>query len=287
MPTWSSVRGAYARGGLRGVVTATRRRVARRLGRRPGGGRRSSATTTSPDGSRGRVTAETVDRSGALAFFEARRAVYEGLADAVAPFLPRDGVLLDVGANIGFFTQVLTERTGFRGRAHLFEPVPNLADLCVETAARLPCAVTVHRVGLGDADARVTIFVSSDGNLGWNTMVEQKARGKQMAPVEVEVARFDDLGLADVPDLVKIDVEGAEHRVLTGMLPALRRWSPRPVILCEVGWGSGHPEWEQELAAFAALAALGYETCHVDGVPLDVRDLRRTTDVLFVPRRGA
>lgn len=234
-----------------------------------------------------RVTAETVDRSGALAFFEARRAGYETLADAVAPFLPRDGVLLDVGANIGFFTQVLTERTGFRGRAHLFEPVPNLADLCVETAAGLPCAATVHRFGLGDADTRLTIFVSSDGNLGWNTMVEQKARGKQMAPVEVEVVRFEGLGLADVPDLVKIDVEGAEHRVLTGMLPALRRWSPRPVILCEVGWGSGHPEWAQELAAFDALVALGYETRLVDGVPVDVRDLRRTTDVLFVPSRGA
>lgn len=205
----------------------------------------------------------------------------------MAPFLPRDGVLLDVGANIGFFTQVLTERTGFRGRAHLFEPVPNLADLCIETAARLPCASTVHRVGLGDADARLTIFVSSDGNLGWNTMVEQKARGKQMAPVEVEVVRFDGLGLADVPDLVKIDIEGAEHRVLTGMLPALRRWSPRPAILCEVGWGNGHPEWAQELAAFDALVALGYETRLVDGAPVDVRDLRRTTDVLFVPSRSA
>ena len=31
-------------------------------------------------------------------------------------------------------------------------------------------------VGLGDADTRLTIFVSSDGNLGWNTMVAPSTR---------------------------------------------------------------------------------------------------------------
>ena len=159
----------------------------------------------------------------------------------MAPYLPTDGVLFDVGANVGFFTKVVVERTGFAGRAHLFEPVPNLARLCAETVAELPCDATIHHLGLSDADTNLEIFVSSDGNLGWNTIVEKKARGKGMVPVEIEVARFDGLAITDVPDLVKIDVEGAEYRVLGGMLPSFALWSPRPVILCEIGWGAGHP----------------------------------------------
>lgn len=106
-----------------------------------------------------------------------------------------------------------------------------------------------------------------------------------MVPVDIAVARFDGLAITDVPDLVKIDVEGAEYRVLDGMLPSIALWSPLPVILCEIGWGSGHPEWPRELAAFDALRALGYETTLVNGDAVDVRDLRSTTDVLFIPGR--
>ena len=126
------------------------------------------------------MTAATVDLGRANEFFENRRTGYETLADSVAPYLPTDGVLFDVGANVGFFTKVLVERTGFSGRAHLFEPVPNLARLCDETAAELACDATVHHLGLSDTDTHLEIFVSSDGNLGWNTIVEAKARGKGM-----------------------------------------------------------------------------------------------------------
>ena len=45
----------------------------------------------------------------------------------------------------------------------------------------------------------------------------------------------------------------------------------------------GTLQWPQELAAFDALMALGYASTLVHGGPIDVRDLRRTTDVLFIP----
>ncbi|MGO4662225.1 hypothetical protein AB4Z14_10175 [Terrabacter sp. 2TAF16] len=71
--------------------------------------------------------------------------------------------------------------------------------------------------------------------------------------------------------------------MLAGMLPSIALWSPLPVILCEVGWGARHPEWPQELAALDALKALGHGTTLVNGDEVDVRDLRSTTDVLFIP----
>lgn len=220
----------------------------------------------------------------ATEWFEGRRASYEKLVDAIAEYVPTAGTVLDVGANIGYFTKTLVERTGFVGTVHLFEPVPNLADLCEQAVARLPCTATVHRIGLSDENTRLEIFVSSDGNLGWNTIVAEKAHGKGMVPVEIKVARFDGLGLAERPDLIKIDVEGAEYRVLSGMLPALAAWSPRPVILCEIGWGADHPAWAQELEILDQLVALGYRPVDVGGAEVELRALRSTTDVVFLPR---
>ena len=177
---------------------------------------------------------------------------------------------------------MLAERTGFRGTVHLFEPVPNLATLCKQTLADVPYTAHVHEFGLSDADASIDIFVAADGNLGWNTMVADKATADMVAS-QIQVKAFNGAGITDIPSFIKIDVEGAEHRVFAGMIEALASWTKRPVILCAIGWGVNHPQWEEELAAFGDLAALGYRTVTLEGEPVDVTTLQKTSDVLFLP----
>ena len=287
MPTLSGVREAYSRGGLRAVLSGAARWSRRGLSQALPDGRPTRPPGASGEQHPAKLSALTVRHEDALGWFEHRRKTYERLVDAVGEYVPADGVVFDVGANIGFFTQVLVERTGFRGRVHLFEPVPNLADLCEQSASSLTCTATVHRLGLSDETGTVTIFIGSDGNLGWNTLVAERASQRAMTPVDITVSRFDELGIADRPDFVKIDVEGAEYRVLEGMLPAIGAWTTRPVILCEIGWGTSHPAWDAELAAFDRLVALGYTATHVDGRPVDLRALDRTTDIIFVPAAKA
>lgn len=226
--------------------------------------------------------ATSVSYADALAWFERRRPNYERLIGAVAPYVDPDGLVLDVGANIGYFSQTLCEQARFRGTVHLFEPLPHLAELCRVTAERLPCTAVVHEVGLSDAAADVELYVAAQGNLGWNTMVKGRTSA-DMVPVTVAVDTFDGVGVEGTPCLVKIDVEGAEWRVFGGMLAALERWSPRPAILCEIGWGTQHPDWDAELAAFDRLAGLGYTAHDLAGAPVDVTTISHTTDVLFLP----
>jgi FkbM family methyltransferase len=229
-----------------------------------------------------RPNATTVDHDVALAWFESRRPTYERLAQSVEPFIDQDGVILDVGGNIGFFTKVVTESTGFTGTVHVFEPVPNLAELCARTLAEVPYTAIIHNFGLGEEASTFDLYVGGDGNLGWNTLIAAKANAS-MKVLRIDVRPLSDVPLDKPPCFVKIDVEGAEYLVLRGMLSSLKAWTPRPTILCEIGWGATHPSWAEELAVFDELAALGYTACDLDQQPIDVRALTKTTDVLFVP----
>lgn len=253
-----------------------KRAVRRAKARRRGTARRAASI------SRPQLHAATVAHVDAMAFFEKRRPTYERLARAVSPYVDPHGTVLDIGANVGYFSLILSEITEFRGTAHLYEPIPHLAGLCAHTLANAPFDPVVHVYGLSDRDGKASIFLAADGNLGWNTLVAEKANG--MSELQIELRRFDGSRLPSPPCFVKIDVEGAEHLVLAGLLPAIRVWGPdRPVILCEVGWGQAHPAWAAELEVFDRLLALGYEARSLDGEPVDLGSLRRTTDVLFVP----
>ena len=189
-------------------------------------------------------------------FFEAGHANYEKLADAIDPYLDPEGVLYDIGANIGYFSLVVGQRTDFRGQAHLFEPIPHLARFIFWTLADAEFSLAVHQYGLSDTDGQVDIFIDTNGNFGWNTLIGERAQ--RMTPQRIKVRRFDGIGLTAAPSVIKIDVEGAEYLVLRGLLPVLRSWDTRPPILCEIGWGGhGHPAWQEELAVFDELKQLG------------------------------
>jgi FkbM family methyltransferase len=293
---------AFRRGGPQEVLWVARKRLATRIEPAPRAKPKKSVVKVAPaphahltakarptvpptSAAPERLTAGQVSHAQALDWFAPRRKTYERLVGAVAPFVDPDGLVLDVGANIGYFTKVFGETLGFRGTVHLFEPIPHLAELCRTTLGEVPYTAVVHEFGLSDADAQIEIFQAADGNLGWNTIVASKASAG-MQPLAIQVRAFDSCAIEGTPSFIKIDVEGAEYSVLAGMLEALESWSPRPTILCEVGWGSGHPAWAKELEIFDQLARLGYGTQNLDGQPIDVRSLTRTTDVLFVQQQG-
>ncbi len=228
-------------------------------------------------------SATNIGHAEAMKWFEARRASYEKLVASISPHVGADDTIFDVGANIGYFTQTLRRLACFEGRAHLFEPLPHLQSLCRQTFEGDGSDTHIHDFGLSDSDGAAELFVAADGNLGWNTIVAEKASAG-MQPVTIQLRAFETCGVEDQPSFIKIDVEGAEYRVLRGMIRALRRWTPKPVILCEVGWGKdAHPAWAEELAMFGQLERLGYGVTDLAGQPMDVATIARTTDVLFVP----
>ena len=228
-------------------------------------------------------SALTVTHKEAMKWFEHRREGNDRLITAVCPHISNNAVILDIGANIGYFTLLLTERLNFKGSAYLFEPVPHLSELCKTTFRDVPFRVTVFDFGLSDRDTVEDIFIAGDGNLGWNTLVSQMSNS-DMKKIRIQLKTFDTCGIDVMPSFIKVDVEGAEYKVLRGMLGSLRKWHPLPLVLCEVGWGQSHPAWEKEMSTFTEMERIGYTICDLDGLPIDVKNLQGTTDVLFIPQ---
>ncbi len=228
----------------------------------------------------GRLDPQRVEYKKAWRYMELRREEYLPLVDCVASRLNASDTLVDVGANIGYFSLLLMERIRFQGEAHLFEPLPHLADLCMRTFSGGPYHVQIHNVGLGDVKGEVTLYTSTDGNIGWNTMLPEWA--SRMRPVRVPIIPFDELGISEV-QFIKVDVEGFEYNVLRGMLDTLRRASHLPSILCEVAPPQSHPHGAETAEIFTRLQELGYQTFDCQGNKIQIQTLTATTDVLLLP----
>ncbi len=157
-----------------------------------------------------KYSATTVTHKEAMEWFEIWKNEYDRLISAVYPYVSSDSIIFDIGANIGYFTFLLTERLSFKGSAYLFEPVAHLADLCRTTFRDAPFDVTVFDFGLSDRDTEEDIFIAGNGNLGWNTFVSQLAT-PDMTKARVRLKPFDTSGIDVTPHLIKIDVEGAKY----------------------------------------------------------------------------
>jgi FkbM family methyltransferase len=148
---------------------------------------------------------------------------------------------IDVGANWGYFTLVCAHLVGPRGGVVALEPHPRLAPTLRDNV-RSNDLLQVRVLELGAAAATgvasFTDYPGEGSNRGLSRMTEGAERGDFSG---VTVA-LDDLldqivkaqtGLhrPGVVDLVKIDVEGAEHEVLDGMGRGLAAGRYRYVLL--------------------------------------------------------
>lgn len=142
-----------------------------------------------------------------------------------------DGVFLDVGANVGYFSLLLANAAP-ELRVISLEPNPPIAALLAESIGRnhLDARISLHRVAAADT-AGTLQFGVDPVNTGHSRLANEHHVGS--FSVETIVlddwlpSRLDGRRLA----LVKIDVEGAECRVLRGMSALLAEH--RPALLVE------------------------------------------------------
>lgn len=160
-------------------------------------------------------------------FFAGR---YEpALIDWLKQTLGPSDVFWDVGANIGSVTIVAARQCR---RVVAFEPDPrSLESLMQNIRVNNLANVEVVNVALGSQSGTATLHQSSSLNTGMTSLLP--GRGQAAGIAEVAVTRADDLIRArpDLsPTVMKIDVEGAEHLVLSGAQALLRQGGLRAIV---------------------------------------------------------
>jgi FkbM family methyltransferase len=208
----------------------------------------------------------------------------------VASVLQPGMTALDVGANVGWFTLTMASRVGPQGAVVAFEPSPRERVRLEEEVDRnrLPW-VKIRSEALYDTSATLQLHVADLAHCGHNTLGGFIYQGvEEVQSVAIVAARLDELwpSLALTRlDLVKIDVEGSELRVLKGATATLRRY--HPTILMEVQPASLHQLGDDVAALQAFLADLGYSVYSFDsgtGLPSVDRSLPLTANVVALSR---
>jgi FkbM family methyltransferase len=154
--------------------------------------------------------------------------------EALVRHLGPGDVLLDVGANLGFFSLLGSRLVGSRGHVYALEPVPENA-LAIRRHAELNHAGNVSVMELAAARCPGTGRLQLVDDRSWSKLEGYGDHPGTERVMEVELVSIDQLieaGTLPAPSLVKIDVEGAELDVLHGMKATLER--ARPAVICEV-----------------------------------------------------
>lgn len=133
------------------------------------------------------------------------------VSEALWLLLKPGDVVCDVGANMGYFSTVLSQKVGHAGVVHAFEPNPEIIpQLLKNTSERKN--IIIHKVGLSDSEGLMSLYAprSYDGNKGLASLHD--TTGEKIA--NVELITLDELGLN--PAVVKLDIEGHELQALKG-----------------------------------------------------------------------
>ena len=182
--------------------------------------------------------------------------------ESVGPFLQlarRAELVLDVGANTGLYS-LLAAAANPESLVIAFEPVPRLR-------ARLQANILANRwqgrilpqaEGVADAPGEARFHVPDEQLPTTGSLHPDGFRGAAGEHIDVTLTTVDAVAGASRVDLMKIDVEGFEHKVLGGMPTVLARDQPAILLECNPDGPAA------ELTAI--LKAAGYGLYHLRDV---------------------
>ena len=182
--------------------------------------------------------------------------------DLMARLVQPGMVVWDVGANAGFYTLAFARLVGSTGCVYAFEPfAENANNLLRHVKLNKFSKVTVVQAALGSRDGLVGFRVTASNSMGYTTQEENSYLVPALS-VDGFLAQYPDAS----PDLIKVDIEGAETDLLLGATKYLQESSPDIVLALH---GQTQSNQCTEL-----LISLGYSLYYLDGSPVAATPLR-------------
>ncbi len=151
----------------------------------------------------------------------------QGFLVKTKEYIPaKNAIIIDIGANIGNHTLYWANEVNAK-KIYAFEPVPTTFKILKKNIKinNLENIVNIYQAGLSDEDSKGEIKTYDPTNIG-GTRLQINNEGN------ISLITLDSLKLSEKRiDLIKIDVEGMDYKVLTGAVKTIRKY--KPVIMIE------------------------------------------------------
>ncbi|MBM3437046.1 MAG: FkbM family methyltransferase, partial [Bacteroidetes bacterium] len=141
--------------------------------------------------------------------------------DFVKKEVKKGDTVLDIGANIGYYTLIFAKLVGEKGRVFAFEPDPeNFALLKKNVEVNSYHNIILINKAVSNKNGKTRLYLSEESK-GDHRLYDCED-GRNF--VEVETVRMDDFlkEKANKIDFIKMDIQGAEGAALQGMQQILK-----------------------------------------------------------------
>jgi len=194
------------------------------------------------------------------------KAIYAPAREARIATLVKEGdTVIDVGANIGYFTLFLRSLVGASGKVYAFEPDPRNFNLLKKTVEHNGWTnVVAEQMAVANRNGKLTLYQGREwtGNsLTPNNFVER---------TEVRVTTLDNyLPNIENVSLIKMDTDGSEPLAIDGSKGIISR-SPTITVIAEYEPGNVkrymRKPYEKYVRVIQEAGLTVHEIYHVDGV---------------------
>ena len=184
--------------------------------------------------------------------------------------------VLDIGANIGYFTVLFSRAVGESGKVLSFEPGP-LSFALLQANIRVNCLSQslAFNTAVGDKNGTIDLFLCRTGesdNRIEGTLSDHADRDRIEVPIVVIDDFLAEREIAKI-DYVKIDVQGAEWSVLSGMRRTIQK-NPDIHIILEYAPGGIRATGKEPIEFLTFIRSLGLAIFALpeDGPSVEVDD---------------
>ena len=146
--------------------------------------------------------------------------------------------VVDVGANIGYYTLLMSQLAGKDGSVVSIEASPATFEKLTKNIERNSCANVISRqVAVSDHKGELKLFYSEygDKDTGKLSTIERSgATGVTSVPCDTFISVLTSAVPIDRVSFIKIDIEGAEAPLLSELIEHKDQFAPQLVVVSEI-----------------------------------------------------
>jgi len=189
-------------------------------------------------------------------------------------------VILDIGANIGYYSLIFCQRVGTQGHVYAFEPeAQNIEFLQHNIALNQFDNIDIIPKGVANHTGTSTLHLCPDNSgmhRAYPSILCQQT-------VEIALTRLDDYFAANMPpiDWIKMDIEGFEYQALLGMEKLIKA-QKHLKILTEFSPAAMKEAGNDACDYLKLLQAWGFQLYSIDDLntPLDIAALIQQVSII-------